>query len=119
LYGPSMAFGSLPDRSSRATISTSTRSLPSGIIGGVKNSTFWCVIAAFLLGHCFPALRAGSRQNDTGVVSRDCTRDLPSVERVKSEPKGTDANDTIARQVAAVILADYAKNVAATMVCRE
>ena len=49
-----------------------------------------------------PAAQSGAASSTakTETASSDYTNDLPSVERVKAEIKGSDATDTLARQVA-------------------
>jgi hypothetical protein len=67
----------------------------------VKNSTFCWVTTVVLLGTSALLWAQTPRQAPpASTAAGDYTRDLPSVERVKSELKGTDANDSIARQVA-------------------
>lgn len=61
----------------------------------MRNIRGWSLILVFLAG-VLPAIgqAAGSRPLDPSYLV-----DMPSVERVKAEIKGTDATDTLARQV--------------------
>jgi hypothetical protein len=64
-----------------------------------KQNTFWLLIPVLLLAGtvavCIPGVHVLAQ-----APSADYTNDLPSVERVKAEIKGSDSTDTLARQVA-------------------